>query len=164
MEKKTDIPQTIAASTPAWWDRYGRVLAGIALAVVVVCLAVRFANLQADPSLIEKNKTSDLFGDPGLWYSPLFWQHYYGEWRVPKDQYNPYPIVPLMPTLVYAVKEVTGLDTWVAVRGTTAAVGCLGILAVMLALWRSRGPWAGLLAGLLLATSFHWFIWCRVGS
>ena len=141
---------------------WGSVLTACIVVIVLASMTARLVNLKADPPLIEKNKVGSVYGDPGLWYGAIVWQDVRGEWN-PGGQYNPAPVVPTMPVLVYGVSKVTGLDIWGAVRLTTALIGILSIAIVMLSLWRSQGRWPSLIAGLLLATNYSWFTWSQVG-
>jgi hypothetical protein len=120
---------------------------------LICCFAVLHAlNLRADfpnssPWYLDQAK----YTDEGWWANAAIDAHLYGNWYPPLD-YNPAPVVPVLPFLEWVLFFLTGV-TIEAARGL-AVTFFFANLVLSYLLLRGRGPrWMALLALTLLATS-----------
>jgi 4-amino-4-deoxy-L-arabinose transferase-like glycosyltransferase len=126
------------------------------LAVVVIATVVRVAFPTADPPW--RTTVGVIWHDEGAWTHNARNRALFGTWAT--DNWNPLYIAPVFTGLEYAAFRAFGVGLWQA-RSVSMLAGIASVLLLGLAVRRTGGRAAGLVAAGLLATNYVWVMYSR---
>ncbi|MBM3313715.1 glycosyltransferase family 39 protein [candidate division WOR-3 bacterium] len=129
------------------------------LLLAALALALRASDLRADPPP-DLSWSFGPYTDEALNTYSARNLLLYGQWRV--DDLFPLVVYPLVNYLTVVVFKLFGMG-FVQVKLLSLLAGVASVLAIYLLVKEDSGPLAGLLAGLVLATSFPLTMYSRLG-
>lgn len=152
----TAKPQAESTGLTRFARRWGLLLA---VAIAVLGLALRASDLRADPPP-DLSWSFAPYTDEGLnTYSARNFV-LYGAWKT--DDFFPFVVYPLVNYLVALVFRLFGIG-FVQVKLVSLVAAVLGVLAAWLLAREGGGDWGGILAALLVATSYPLVMYGRLG-
>ncbi len=126
------------------------------LALLLLAVGLRTIFPTADPPW--RTTVGVVWHDEGAWTHNARNRALFGQWRL--DAWNPIFLAPVFTGLEYASFATFGVGTWQA-RLVSEAAGTLAVLLLALGVARVGGRFAGIVAGLLLATNYVYVMYDR---
>ncbi len=126
------------------------------LAMLLLAIGLRTIFPTADPPW--RTTVGVVWHDEGAWTHNARNRALFGQWRL--DAWNPIFLAPVFTGLEYASFATFGVGTWQA-RLVSEAAGTVAVLLLALGVARVGGRFAGIIAGLLLATNYVYVMYDR---